>query len=189
MDEKKTTPVVTSDDIHVKKKSKAENFISNFVSDLIVNVVVPAMERTATNLVSDTFDATKRAFLSTMNFDTKSTTSSNNNGGKPGYISYNDYYNRFNNGGPSTFTPTVGDYAYNDITFESRGKAEIVRSMLLDILNRRKVVTVGDYYALCNIPTAPTDFNFGWTSLDNLQIHGYPNGFRIKLPRALPIDR
>lgn len=189
MDEQnKTKPVVSNSDVTVKKKSKTENFISNFISDLVVNVVVPAMERMAANLVSDTFDATKRAFLSSMKFDTKTTTNASA-GNKPGYISYNDYYNRFNNGGPSTFTPTVGDYAYNDVIFESRGKAEIVRSMLIDIIKTRKVVTVGDYYALCDIPTAPTDFNFGWTSLDSVQIHGYPNGFKIKLPRAMPIDR
>lgn len=184
-----TKPVINSDDIKVKKKNKAENFLSNFLSDIIVNVVVPAVERTTTSLVSDIFDASKRALLSSLNFDNKGGKSSNKVGDSPSYISYNDYYNRFNNGGPATFTPTIGDYAYNEITFNNRGQAEIVRSYLFQILRDRKVVTVGDYYALCNIPTAPTDFNFGWMSLGDAPITMHPQGYRIKLPRAMPIDR
>lgn len=187
--ENETKPVVDSNDIKVKKKSKAENFLSNFLSDLIVNVVVPAMERTATGLVSDIFDASKRALLSTMNFEPKDGRSNNKVGDKPSYISYNDYYNRFNDGGPATFTPVIGDYAYNEITFQKRSQAELVRSMLIEILRKKKVVTVGDYYGLCNIPTAPTDFNFGWVSLDTVTITMHPQGYRIKLPRAMPIDR
>lgn len=188
MDEKRK-PVINSNDIKVKKKNKAENFLSNFLSDIIVNVVAPAVERTTTNLVSDIFDASKRAFLSSLNFDNKSGKNNTSIVDKPSYISYNDYYNRFNNGGPATFTPTIGDYAYNEITFNSRGQAEIVRSYLFDILRDKKIVTVGDYYSLCGIPTAPTDFNFGWVSLGDATITMHPQGYRIKLPRAMPVDR
>ena len=185
-----TKPVVDNKNVHVKKKSKAGNFLSNFVSDLIVNVVVPDMKRTATNLVSNIFDASKRALLSAMNFDTKGTTvSSKKVGDNPSYISYNDYWERSKNGGPAAFTPVVNDYAYNEITFDKRSEAELVRSMLIDILRKKKVVTVGDYYALCNIQTTPTDFDFGWLSLDSMQITMHPQGYRIKLPRAMPIER
>ena len=188
--ENRERPVVSNDDITVKKKSKAENFLSNFISDLVINVVVPAMERTATSLVSDTFDASKRALLSLMNFDPKNTTSQNTNkGDRPTYISYNNYYDRLTKGGFDTFTPVVNDYPYNDITFDTRGKAELVRSNLMEILRRKKYVTVGDYYDLCGIPTAPTDFNFGWVRLDTAVIHMTAKGFRIKLPKAMPIDR
>ena len=188
MNDDNQKPVVSSDEIHVKKKSKAENFFSNFISDLVINVVVPAIERTATNLVSDTFDASKRALLSAMNFD-KNVTASSKTSDNPVRISYNDYYNRFNNGGPGTFTPVVNDYAYNDITFETMGKAELVLSLLKDVVRRKKYATVGDYYSLCGIPTAPTDFNFGWMRLDNVQISMHPQGYKIKLPKAMPIDR
>lgn len=189
MADERQKPVVNSDDISVKKRSKAENFFSNFVSDLIVNVLFPSVERMASGIVSDTFDATKRAILSAMKVDSTTTSSQKTINGNPTRISYNDYYNRFNGGGPSSFTPVVDDYPYNEVTFDTRPKAELVLARLREVCRLNKVATVGDYYDLCRIPTAPTDFNFGWLSLDSATIRMHPKGYRIKLPRAMPIDR
>lgn len=178
-----------NNDIHVKKRSKAENIMTNFVTDLIVNVFLPAIERTMGNIVSDTFDVTKRTILSAMKFDGTTSSSSKPINGNPTRISYNDYYNRFNNGGPGTFTPVINDYAYNEITFDTRPKAELILAKLKNVLRMEKVVTVGHYYSFCEIPTSPTDFEFGWINLDNVQTEPYRGRYRIKLPKAMPIDR
>ena len=189
MSDEKQKPIVSKNDIQVKKKSKAESIMAGFVSDLVINVFFPAIERTLGSIVSDTFDVTKRTILSAMKFDDSINSSTRKTNGGPTHISYDAYYERAKAGGVGAFTPRVNDHPYNEVTFTTRPKAELVLARLVDICRRNKYVTVGHYYDLCDIPTSETDFYFGWTSLDNVQIITYADGYRIKLPRALPIDR
>lgn len=188
MSDEKQKPIVSKDDIQVKKKSKAESIMAGFVTDLAVNVFLPAIERALGSVVSDTFDVTKRTILSAMKFDGKIDTNTVKTNGNPTRISYDAYYERMKAGGVGAFTPMINDHPYDEIKFNTRPKAELVLARLVEILRQKKYVTVGHYYDLCDIPTSNTDFHFGWTSLENVQIVTCADGYRIKLPRAVPID-
>lgn len=189
MSDEKQKPVVSKNDIQVKKKSKAESIMTGFVTDLVVNVFLPAIERTLGSIVSDTFDVTKRTILSAMKFDGVVDSNMKKTNGGPTRISYDAYYKRMEAGGVGAFTPMFNDHPYNEITFSTRPKAELVLARLVEMCRRNKYVTVGHYYDLCGVPTSDTDFNFGWISLDGVQIQTYGAGYRIKLPKAMPIDR
>ena len=103
-------------------------------------------------------------------------------------VSYTDYnsvsrrdersYNR---------TQTASGYSYDDIILDSRGEAEAVLSRMDEVMEEYGQVRVADLYDLVGVTGNYTDNNYGWTNIRNAEVVRVRDGYKIKMPRALPI--
>lgn len=85
---------------------------------------------------------------------------------------------------------TTSGYSYDDIILESRGEAEAVLSRMDEIMEEYEIVRVADLYDLVGITGEHTDNKYGWTNIRNAEIERLRDGgYRIKMPRALPIRK
>lgn len=75
-----------------------------------------------------------------------------------------------------------------DLVVNNKAFAEDVLSELIDNLDECEFVTVGDLYDLAGKSTVPTDYDYGWTTLEGASINHTPDGYwEFKLPRARAI--
>ena len=78
---------------------------------------------------------------------------------------------------------------YEDIVFETRGDAESILSMMKELIERYKVVTVADLYDLADISTDNYMSNKrGWIDLRNAEVVRIRDGYVIKLTKPMVID-
>lgn len=77
--------------------------------------------------------------------------------------------------------------SYNEIIFETRADAVEVKESLEDLVDQYNIASVADYYELCGENTTAMDEKYGWDNLDNIQILRDRDGYRLSLPKALPI--
>lgn len=78
-------------------------------------------------------------------------------------------------------------YSYDDIVLETRGEAEAVLSRMDEIMEEYEIVRVADLYDLVGITGDYTDNKYGWTNIRNAEVVRVRDGYKIKMPRALPI--
>jgi len=112
-------------------------------------------------------------------------------GYKPNNVSYRPYYDQrpANNNGYYSKPRTAYGYDYTEIVFESRADAEAVFYKMMEILNMYSVVRVADYLEISGRDSNYTDNNYGWTSLENVQIRrSRDGGFYLDLPKPMAID-
>ena len=104
-------------------------------------------------------------------------------------VSYRDY-NGISRRDERTYSSsrTSSGYSYDDIILETRGEAEAVLSRMDEIMEEYQIVRVADLYDLVGVTGEHTDNKYGWTNIRNAEIERLRDGgYRIKMPRALPI--
>lgn len=150
--------------------------VSNVKNYILMDVIVPAVKKAIYDLVVGTLDM--------------SLYGGRGNGKRPtsDKVSYRDYngisyrddrsYNR---------TQTNTGYSYDDIVLETRGEAEAVLSRMDELMETYGIVRVADLYDLVGITGEYTDNNYGWTNIRNADVVRVRDGYKIKMPRALPI--
>jgi hypothetical protein len=106
-------------------------------------------------------------------------------------VSYRDYSSSSRRDDRSySSTRTASGYSYDDIILETRGEAEAVLARMDEIMEEYDVVRVADMYDLVGITGEHTDNKYGWTNIRNAEIERTRDGgYRIKMPRALPIRK
>lgn len=104
---------------------------------------------------------------------------------KISYTDYNSVGRRDDR--PYSRTQTVSGYSYDDIVLETRGEAEAVLSRMDEVMEEYGQVRVADLYDLVGVSGNYTDNNYGWTNIRNADIVRVRDGYKIKMPRALPI--
>ena len=62
---------------------------------------------------------------------------------------------------------------YNDIDFKSKEDAENALDLLRDLLAKRGMVTVADYYKIAGQMAFSDYYNYGWTSLTFTYVYSY----------------
>lgn len=173
--------------VHGKVKTKKNDmrkltdiFISedvgNVKSYIVMDVIVPAVKKAIYDLIVGTLDM--------------SLYGGRGNGKRPGAdrVSYKDYNgvsrrdDRFYGG-----SKTTSGYSYDDIVVETRGEAEAVLSRMDEIMEEYEIVRVADLYDLVGVTGDYTDNKYGWTNIRNAEIVRVRDGYKIKMPRALPI--
>ena len=82
---------------------------------------------------------------------------------------------------------TTSGYSYDDIILETRGEAEAVLARMDEIMEEYEIVRVADLYDLVGVTGEHTDNKYGWTNIRNAEVERVRDGYRIKMPRALPI--
>lgn len=105
-------------------------------------------------------------------------------------VSYHDYGSASRRDDRSySRSRTTSGYSYDDIILETRGEAEAVLSRMDEIMEEYEIVRVADLYDLVGITGEHTDNKYGWTNIRNAEIERVRDGYRIKMPRALPIRK
>lgn len=74
-----------------------------------------------------------------------------------------------------------------NLDFESRGDADDTLSQMRDSIRSYDQVSVGDLWDMMGITPSNTEYNYGWHNLDGAYIKGIPGGYRLVLPRPVPL--
>lgn len=101
-------------------------------------------------------------------------------------ISYREYYD---NRRKVPDLPVKFGYSYDDVVFTSRGDAEDKLSLMEEIISQYGMISVADYYDCCGVDSNYTDNKYGWTDIRGASIIRVREGYIIKMPKAMPIDR
>lgn len=96
--------------------------------------------------------------------------------------SYEEYYSKKNGNGRITTKSATG-YHLDDMIFDSRNDADDKFEQLAELLAENEVVSVYEYYDICEQSADQTDWNYGWTSLEGSSILRDRNGWRLHMPK------
>lgn len=185
--ERKKLEKVVSSDVKVKKKSGVHKFTDVFISEdvhnvksyILMDVLVPALKKAISDIVTNGID------MILYGGDGRSRKSTNG-----GYIAYNNYSDRRRddrNYSTSTTTTRTG-YSYDEVLISSRGEAEEVLTRMDELIETYGIVSVADFYDLVGVSCNYTDNKYGWTNIRNAEVVRVRDGYKIKLPKALPIN-
>lgn len=182
--EKRRVEKVVSGPVRPRKKSElqkvADSFISEDVSNIkqyiLMDVLIPSIKRAVSEIVTNG--------INMLLYGEAGRTEKKSNASK---ISYRSYYNSQEPGRPTPRTGSV--YDYDEYTITNRGEAEEVLSSLEDMIERYGTASVADFYELLGVSCNFTDYNYGWSDLRNARVVSVRDGYVIKFPKAMPIER
>lgn len=180
--EEKRVEKVVRGKVKTKKngvRSLSEVFISedaaNVKNYIIMDVIVPAIKRALYDGVTNSLDMIlfggrgnrgKRSIADTVSYNNYSSSSRGRDRDRDSRVS-------------------VG-YSYDDIIFESRADAKEVLERMDELMEQYERVTVADMYDLVGKTGEFTDNKYGWTNIRNAEIVSVRDGYKIKMPRAVP---
>lgn len=178
IDDKKKIEKVVTGQVKTKKKNGLGKFMSGLVSEetpdiktyLFKDVVVPTIKKTITDIVD------------MLLYGGRGGRRGSTNASRVSYRSYWDDPRDSRNE-----VRAVQAYNYDDIILDSRGDAEEVLNQLNDLIDVYKIASVADLYDLVGITGNYTDNKYGWTNLSTAYVDRCRDGYRLKLPRALPL--
>ena len=184
---KKVEKAVTSS-AKVRKKNEMQRIADVFISEdisnvktyILMDVLVPSIKKAVSDIVTNGIDMI--LYGETKKGGKKSTASK---------ISYRNYYERDNERRSERIsTGKRNGYDYDDLIFETRGDAEAVLDAMNDIISQYDVVSVGDLYDLANVSTDNYAVNkYGWTDIRGCKCIRVRDGYVLKLPPVLPINK
>ena len=99
--------------------------------------------------------------------------------------SYDRYYQDGQSSRPGTSGRPVR--TLQNLDFEVRCDADDTLNEMYDALRKYKQVSVGDLWDMMGVSNESTDYNYGWYNLDGARIKGIPGGYRLVLPRPIPL--
>jgi len=77
---------------------------------------------------------------------------------------------------------------FDEIVLETRGEAEDVLTILVDLTVDYGMATVADLYDAVGITPQFTDNKYGWTDLRSASVSRVRSGYLLNLPRPLPLE-
>lgn len=177
---------VTQGAVRTKKKSGVHKFTnaliaedaSNVKSYILSDVLIPAIKNTILDIITDSAN---------MIFGGSNRRKTNVPASK---VSYGGFFNNpKSNPNRVTGQSVRTAYSYDDLSFDYRADAMAVLDCLQEALDRYGQVTVADFYDAAGQSCEFTDHDYGWINLSTAYIDRTRDGYVIKLPRALPIDK
>ena len=171
------------------KKNELRRFADIFISEDVANVknyifmdvLVPAMKKAISDIVTNGIDM---ILYGESGRNRKSSTNAGN-------VSYRNYYDQRRDDErrySSSNSSARAHYRYDDIIIESRGEAEEVLTRMDELIETYRIASVADLYDLLGVSSDYTDNKYGWTNLRNAEVIRVRDGYRLKLPKPLPID-
>lgn len=119
-------------------------------------------------------------------------------GNSPGGHTRYDGYSRPNNTPPwrgsqpaprELSTRGRSQHNFDEIILDSRGEAEQVIDVLVEIVNEYGQATVADLYELVGISAAYTDPKYGWINMQGAGVQHIRGGqYLLNLPKPQPLD-
>ena len=163
------------------KRKLADLFISedagNVKNYIFLDVIIPAVKKAIYDLVVGALDMSL--------YGGRGGGGRRSTADKVSYRDYNSVSRRDTRSYESA--RTTSGYSYDDIVLETRGEAEAVLSRMDEIMDEYEIVRVADLYDLVGITGEHTDNKYGWTNIRNAKIVRVRDGWKIEMPRALPI--
>jgi len=80
-------------------------------------------------------------------------------------------------------------YAYEALYFDMFDEAKTLLESMCDEIARTGYVTVFDMYDLAGVPANNTDMGYGWYNLSSATVLDVPQGYKLGLPRPVPIRK
>lgn len=150
--------------------------VANVKSYILMDVLVPSIKKAIYDIVVNSLDM---SLFGGRGSGRRSTAEK---------VSYRDY-NGVSRRDERTYgsSRTASGYSYDDIILETRGEAEAVLARMDEIMEEYEIVRVADLYDLVGVTGEHTDNKYGWTNIRNAEVERVRDGYRIKMPRALPI--
>lgn len=151
--------------------------VGNVKNYILMDVIVPAVKKAIYDLVVGTLDM---SLYGGRGGGAKRSTADK--------VSYRDY-NGVSRRDERTYNTnrTASGYSYDDIVVDTRGEAETVLMRMDEIMEEYESVRVADLYDLVGITGQYTDNNYGWTNIRNAEVVRVRDGYKIKMPRAIPL--
>ena len=163
------------------KRKLADLFISqdagNVKNYIFLDVIIPAVKKAIFDLVVGALDMSL--------YGGRGGSGKRSTADRVSYTDYNSVRRRDTRSYESA--RTTSGYSYDDIVLETRGEAEAVLSRMDEIMEEYEIVRVADLYDLVGITGEHTDNKYGWTNIRNAKIVRVRDGWKIEMPRALPI--
>lgn len=105
------------------------------------------------------------------------------------YVSYGNYYGSKRNkrDGYSRINRAAA-HTFDDLIFDNRQEAEDVLTHMVDILDEYQEIKVADLYDLVGETSTFTDYKWGWENLSSASVARVRDGYKLKLPKAVPLD-
>lgn len=180
--EKNLSPVVSTP-VKVKKRSEARKLADIFISEdvssvksyIFMDILIPAIKKAISDIVTDGVDM---ILYGGTGKSRKSSSASK--------VSYSSYYD----GDKRDYRREEprNRYGLDDIVLSHRHEAEEVLSRMDEIIDEYKIVSVADMYDLIGVSCDYTAHKYGWTNLRNASVVRVRDGYKLDLPKALPID-
>jgi len=185
--ERKKIEKVTTGKVKVKKKSETAKFaekiistddVSNIKTYLVDDIIIPTIKDTIWDAFTNILDMV--LFGGSGRGKKKSTSEK---------ISYRNYYDKRDDRRRYGIRDNIrSSYGIDDIVLDSRGEAEEVLSRMQEIIDTYQIVSVADLYDLVGVSCNYTDNKYGWTNIRNAEPVRVRDGYKLRLPKALPID-
>lgn len=102
-------------------------------------------------------------------------------------VSYDSYYDHKDNR-PRYSNNRRSSRLVDEVIFDHRDEAEDVLEAMLDAISDYGFITVGGFYDLVGVRTTPTDFKWGWETLNSAKVVRDRDGFIIYFPRPIAMD-
>lgn len=166
------------------KKNEVRRFADIFISEdvknvksyVLMDVLVPAIKKAISDIVTNGIDM----ILYGESGRPKKSGSS--------YVSYDSSYRRETDRRDRGTAGRVG-YRYDDIVLDSRAEAEEVLNRLDEIIETYGVARVADLFDMCGLTCNFTDNSYGWSNISTAKVEHTRDGFVIRMPRAMPIQK
>ena len=155
--------------------------VKNVKSYVLMEVLVPTIKKAIVDIVTDGINM---IFFGGTGSRKPRTNAS--------YVSYNSYSDK-----KDTYRPYESDrpktaFSYDDIVIDNRGDADLVLDQMQALIDTYGMATIGDLYDL----VGKSDDNYmkhryGWTKVNfhNVKVERVRDGYLLKLPKALPIEK
>lgn len=190
---KKVEKVITGP-VTVKKKSEIKKFTDVFfassweqVTDYLVHdLLVPSIKNTTLdgiiNVASMLFFGTTRGRGDGRSYSSRMDRVSYDR-------NYRRYDDRYDDRRDDRDQPSRKGYFEQDICFRYREDADRVLRYLDDIMREYKMVTVADLNEALGVTGEYTDRDFGWASLHTARIDNTREGYVLRLPKVMPVEK
>lgn len=156
--------------------------MSSIKEYIVMDIVVPAIKKMVSEIIRNGTD---------MLMYGESGRSKNYNGNSD-KVSYRSYYgsNDSSRSNSQSSNRTRSVFDYDNIIIPTRQEAEEVIRRMDEIIEIYQMVSVADLYDLCGV----TDHNYmnakyGWMNIRTAEAVRVRDGYILKLPRAMPLDR
>lgn len=168
------------------KKSEIRKMADVFIADdvksvksyVLMEVLVPAVKNLIVDIVTDGVNM----IFGTGRGRSKSSYSSSYKS------SFVDYRTRMDDRRTSSRSTLRDRYSYDDVILDSRADCEEVLLKMDEIIDMYGVASVADLFDLVGITGDYTDNKYGWTNLRNADVIHTRDGYKLKMPKALPIQ-
>ena len=178
--EKKIEKIVTGE-VKTKKhggfRKLADIFLAEDIGEvksfIIHDILIPAIKKAISDIITNGTDM----LMYGKDSRRKSTPASR--------IDYGGCFDKRN----SNRSPVRMGYSYQEITLSSRSEAEDVLTRMDELISMYNMVSVADLYDLVGVTGTYTDNNYGWTDIRNASVVRVRDGYMIKMPKALPLEK